>query len=176
MATHFSILAWRIPGIGEPGGPPSLGSHSRTRLKQLSSSTSSGSVVNNWFVNARDTGSISGLERFCRRGNATHCSFLAWKIPWIEEAGGYSPWDHKESDMIEHSKHTHTHTHTHIHATHFILIVCNNRPFSQICSQRHKVRILFRKLSPVLTFLMYFIYISFKTRVHPILCCVCLYG
>ena len=27
MATHFSILAWRIPGTGEPGGLPSLGSH-----------------------------------------------------------------------------------------------------------------------------------------------------
>ena len=27
MATHSSILAWRIPGTGEPGGLPSLGSH-----------------------------------------------------------------------------------------------------------------------------------------------------
>ena len=27
MATHSSILAWRIPGMGEPGGLPSLGSH-----------------------------------------------------------------------------------------------------------------------------------------------------
>ena len=27
MATHFSVLAWRIPGTGEPGGLPSLGSH-----------------------------------------------------------------------------------------------------------------------------------------------------
>ena len=27
MATHFSILAWRIPGTGEPGGLPSMGSH-----------------------------------------------------------------------------------------------------------------------------------------------------
>ena len=27
MATHFSVLAWRIPGMGEPGGLPSLGSH-----------------------------------------------------------------------------------------------------------------------------------------------------
>ena len=25
MATHSSILAWRIPGIGEPGGLPSMG-------------------------------------------------------------------------------------------------------------------------------------------------------
>ena len=27
MATHSSVLAWRIPGMGEPGGPPSMGSH-----------------------------------------------------------------------------------------------------------------------------------------------------
>ena len=26
MATHSSVLAWRIPGMGEPGGLPSLGS------------------------------------------------------------------------------------------------------------------------------------------------------
>ena len=38
MATHSSVLAWKIPGKGEPGGLPSMGSHSRTCLKQLSSS------------------------------------------------------------------------------------------------------------------------------------------
>ena len=27
MATHSSVLAWRIPGTGEPGGRPSMGSH-----------------------------------------------------------------------------------------------------------------------------------------------------
>ena len=27
MATHFSVLAWIIPGMGEPGGLPSTGSH-----------------------------------------------------------------------------------------------------------------------------------------------------
>ena len=27
MATHSRVLAWRIPGMGEPGGLPSLGSH-----------------------------------------------------------------------------------------------------------------------------------------------------
>ena len=30
-ATHSSILGWRIPGTEEPGGLPSMGSH--TRLK-----------------------------------------------------------------------------------------------------------------------------------------------
>ena len=38
MATHSSVLAWRVPGTAEPGGLPSMGSQSRTRLKRLSSS------------------------------------------------------------------------------------------------------------------------------------------
>ena len=31
MAPHSSILAWRIPGMGEPGGLQSMGSH---RIRQ----------------------------------------------------------------------------------------------------------------------------------------------
>ena len=42
---------------------------------------------------------------------AIHSSILAWKIPWTEETGDYSPWVVKELDMTEH---THTHTHTDI--------------------------------------------------------------
>ena len=41
MATHSSVLAWRIPGTGEPGGLLSMGSQSRKWLKWLSSSSSS---------------------------------------------------------------------------------------------------------------------------------------
>jgi len=40
MATHSSVLAWRIPGTGEPGGLPSMGSHRVGQLKQFSSSSS----------------------------------------------------------------------------------------------------------------------------------------
>ena len=36
MATHSSILTWKIPWTEEPGRPQSMGSQSRTRLKQLS--------------------------------------------------------------------------------------------------------------------------------------------
>ena len=37
MATHSSVLAWRIPGTGEPGGLLSMWSaQSRTQLMQLS--------------------------------------------------------------------------------------------------------------------------------------------
>ena len=38
MATHSSVLAWRIPGMEEPGGLPSIGLH-RVGLKRLSSSS-----------------------------------------------------------------------------------------------------------------------------------------
>ena len=40
----LSVLAWRIPGMGEPGGLPSTGSHSHIRLKWLSSSSSNMSL------------------------------------------------------------------------------------------------------------------------------------
>ena len=42
MATHSSVLAWRIPGTREPGGLQVCGvAQSRTRLKRLSSSSAS---------------------------------------------------------------------------------------------------------------------------------------
>ena len=44
MAPHSSTLAWKIPGTGEPGGLPSTGLHSQTRLKRLSSSSGSNLV------------------------------------------------------------------------------------------------------------------------------------
>ena len=40
MATHSSILAWRIPWTEEPGGLQSTGSQSRTRLSDLARSVS----------------------------------------------------------------------------------------------------------------------------------------
>ena len=35
------------------------------------------------------------------KGMATQSSVLTWRIPWIEEPGGYSPRDHKDSNMTE---------------------------------------------------------------------------
>ena len=39
MTIPSSVLAWRIPGTGEPGGLPSMGSQSQKWLKRLSSSS-----------------------------------------------------------------------------------------------------------------------------------------
>ena len=35
MATHSSVLAWRIPGTAEPGGLPSMGLHTEYSLEGL---------------------------------------------------------------------------------------------------------------------------------------------
>ena len=35
------------------------------------------------------------------KGMATHSNILAWRIPWTEKPGRYSPWVHKELDMTE---------------------------------------------------------------------------
>ena len=37
-----------------------------------------------------------GQEDPLEKEMATHSSTLAWKIPWMEELVGCSPWDHKE--------------------------------------------------------------------------------
>ena len=42
-----------------------------------------------------------GWEYLLEEELETHSSILAWKIPWTEEPGGYSPWGREESDMTE---------------------------------------------------------------------------
>ena len=55
LATHSSILAWRIPGMGEPGGLPSVGSHRvRHDWSDLPEAAAAGER------SARYLGSISG--------------------------------------------------------------------------------------------------------------------
>ena len=39
-----------------------------------------------------------GWEDLLEKEMATHCSILAWKIPWTEEPGGHNPYGLKESD------------------------------------------------------------------------------
>ena len=51
-------------------------------------------VVKNLPANAedvRDMGSTLGGEDPLEEGVATHCSILAWRIPWAEEPGGLRP-------------------------------------------------------------------------------------
>ena len=73
MATHLSILAWRIPWTEEPGGPRSMGSQR---------------VGHNWATSLHSLHSLHALS--LEKEMATHPSILAWRIPGTEEPGG--PW------------------------------------------------------------------------------------
>ena len=42
-----------------------------------------------------------GLEDLLEKEMAAHSNIRAWKIPGMEEPGGYSPWGCKELDMTE---------------------------------------------------------------------------
>ena len=65
-----------------------------------------------------------GWEDPLKKEMATHSSILAWRIPWTEEAGGYSPKGCKESDTTElEATNTHTRTHTHT-VNHSIKYLC----------------------------------------------------
>ena len=67
MAAHSSLLAWRIPGMEEPGGLQSMGSLSQTQLSDFTF-----------------TFHFHTLEK----AMATHSSVLAWRIPGTGEPGG----------------------------------------------------------------------------------------
>ena len=40
-----------------------------------------------------------GREDLLEMEMATHSGIIAWRIPWMEQPCGYSPWGHKESDV-----------------------------------------------------------------------------
>ena len=65
MATHSSVLAWRIPGTGKPGGLLSLVSH-RVGLKRLGSSSSSSIYLSNGalILSISDLFEVSNESRF----------------------------------------------------------------------------------------------------------------
>ena len=126
MATHSSVLAWRIPGTAEPGGLPSLGSHGvRHDRSDLAAAAAAGPFVG--FPggavvspanagDARDMGSISGSGRSPGEGNGNPPTYFPGKFHGQKNLAGYSPWGCRESDMNEYvcaRPHTHTHTHTH---------------------------------------------------------------
>ena len=83
MATHSSVLAWRIPGMGEHDGLPCMGSQR---------------VGHDWSDLAA-AGNGNPLQYSCLENSIDRGA-------WV---GGYSLWGHKELDMTEH---THTDTHT----------------------------------------------------------------
>ena len=87
MATHSSVLAWRIPGMGEPGGLPSIGLH---RVGHDWSDLAAAAVSYLGFLVAQlvknppamqDTlFQFLGWEDPLEEGQATHSSLLG--LPW----------------------------------------------------------------------------------------------
>ena len=75
MATHSSVLAWRIPGTGEPGGLPSMGLHR---------------VGHDWsdLAVAVAAVSIPGLGRSPGESESESCSVMSSSLPPL---GLYSP-------------------------------------------------------------------------------------
>ena len=54
MATHSSVLSWRIPGTGEPGGLPSMGSHrvGHDRSNLAAAASAVGKIIPTWEFGA----------------------------------------------------------------------------------------------------------------------------
>ena len=93
MATHSSIIAWRIPWTEEPGWLQSMGvarvGHDLATLLLLVHPCASlvAQMVKNlptmWESQVQSLGWEDPLEK----GMATHSVILAWRIPWTEELG-----------------------------------------------------------------------------------------
>ena len=80
MAPHSSTLAWKIPWVEEPGRLQSMGSLSRT-----------------WLRDFTFTFHFPALEKEM----ATDSSVLAWRIPGTGEPGGCRLWGRIESDTTD---------------------------------------------------------------------------
>ena len=78
MATHSSILAWRIPGTEKPGGLLSMGWH---RVGH----------------NRNDLACMHALEKEM----ATHSCTLAWRIPGTEDPGGLLSYGVAQSQTLD---------------------------------------------------------------------------
>ena len=71
MAIHSSVLAWRIPGTGEPGGLSSMGSHRvRPNWSDLAAAAA-----------ARDVGLIPESERSPGEGNGNPLQYFCLENP-----------------------------------------------------------------------------------------------
>ena len=114
MATHSSILAWRILWTEEPGGLLSIGSH-RVGHNWSDLACVHASILFKGFPNG-----ASGKESTCQWRRHQRLGFDPWirKIPWsrkrqptlvflpgkfhgLRNLVSYSPWGHKELDTTE---------------------------------------------------------------------------
>ena len=141
MATHSSVLAWRIPGTREPCGLPSIGSH---RVGHDWSDLAAAAAVLLWgfpggsdgkesACNAGDSGSIPGSGRFSGEGKGNPLQYSCLKSSmdrgawWVQSIG---------SQRVGHNWVTNAHSPTLMHYPRIyhslpgIILVMNTKLFS----------------------------------------------
>ena len=96
MATHSSILAWRIPWTEEPGGLQPIGlqrirhhwsdlAPGKQGLEKRECSCTAGGKLHPKIKAKIQIG--LNYDSVSEKAMAPHSSTLAWKIPWMEEPG-----------------------------------------------------------------------------------------
>ena len=95
IATHSSVLALRIPGTGEPGGLPSMGSHrighdwsdlAAAAAQIILWGYSNGSAVKESICNPGNLSSVSGLGRSPGGGNTNPFQYACLETPMVRGA------------------------------------------------------------------------------------------
>ena len=116
MATHSSVLAWRISGTAEPGGLPSMGSHrvghDWSDLAAAAAAAAAGFLVGSpgdsdgkeFTCTAGDLGSIPGSGRSSGGGHGNPV-FLPGEFHGQRSLVGYSPW---VCESVRHNQRTHS--------------------------------------------------------------------
>ena len=85
MATHSSVLAWRIPGKGEPGGLPSMGSHRVGHDWSVNKFVAAGGIMmTSYFINWCVIFSVADVTSSRRKGQLTTwpCSTSTFPQTW----------------------------------------------------------------------------------------------
>jgi len=103
MATHSSVLAWRIPGTGEPGGLLSMGLH---RVGYDWSDLAIAVIlirrIPRWLngkeftCQAGDASLVLGAGWSPAEGNGNPLRYSYLENPTQRSLTGYSPWGHKK--------------------------------------------------------------------------------
>ena len=96
MATHSSVLAWRIPWTEKPGGLQSTGSQRVQHDWVTNRFSLVAQLVKNLPAMCKTWVRSLGWEDPLEKGKATPSSILAWEFH-----GLYSLWGSKESDTTE---------------------------------------------------------------------------
>ena len=107
MATHSSVLAWRIPGTEEPVRLLSVGSHRVGHDLAAAAAAAVFILGLLWWLRwlkkkkKKNPPAIQKTQVQFRKDPlekrmVTHSSSLAWRIQWTEEPGGLQSMGHKE--------------------------------------------------------------------------------